>query len=85
MPIDPIFEYILRNIAPPTEKELTAIRSMTEPWQNPELEVVALKISRLDTTPQARRDRWDIIDLLKEIDGRAAVTPKGAPCSPTNA
>ena len=86
MSVHPIFEPLMVALAPPTEKELTAIRSMTEAWKNPELEVIALKISRLEAPAATRRLCWELIDELKAIDARATVQPKEEPCqSPTSA
>ena len=82
--MDPVFKTILDCFAPPSQAELRAIRSTAEPWKNPELESLALRIGRLVSprTDSERHEKWNIIDTLKEIDGRAKIAPKEEPPCP---
>jgi len=45
-----------------------------EPWKNPELEGIALRVARLVTGDS--QAKWDIFDALHELDGRISTAPK---------
>ena len=86
MPIDPDFKLILDCLAPPSLSEMHSIRSITEPWKNPELESLALRFARLVTphTESERIEKWAIIDTLHEIDGRATIKNSGGTLTEPN-